>query len=206
MDDHTSRLVAKLREALEFFNDHPNFSLRFDRARTSYKIAAEIDKLLKDVGGDVPPAAPDLPSDKALQVRASDATSYTPLQMEAALCAWEWALENTKHAVFLNDDETLFESVGTGAMRHCSIQAGQIALQVYDRMEAKGVEFIGAYDWEFVPEVMVRLDWLKLCDDNQYHREPYYPDIDALLAAILTADKARTTEPADRMFQRKRVA
>lgn len=57
-------------------------------------------------------------------------------------------------------------------------------------MQAKGSEFIGAYDWEFVPEVMVRLDWLKLCDDNQYHREPYYPDIDALLAAILTADKA----------------
>jgi hypothetical protein len=42
-----SRLIeTKLRDSLEFFNDHPNYGLRRDRRRTTYQLAAEIDAAL----------------------------------------------------------------------------------------------------------------------------------------------------------------
>ncbi|WOF45084.1 sigma-70 region 4 domain-containing protein [Sphingopyxis indica] len=44
MSDHDAR--ALLVEALDFFNDHPSFSLRRDRRRTSYELAARIDAFL----------------------------------------------------------------------------------------------------------------------------------------------------------------
>lgn len=44
MSDHDAR--ALLREALDFFNDHPRFSLRRDRSRNSYELASRIDALL----------------------------------------------------------------------------------------------------------------------------------------------------------------
>ncbi|MBA4090262.1 MAG: hypothetical protein C0494_06685 [Sphingobium sp.] len=44
MPDHDTR--ALLVEALDFFNDHPCFSLRRDRRRTSYELAARIDAFL----------------------------------------------------------------------------------------------------------------------------------------------------------------
>lgn len=44
MSDHDAR--ALLVEALDFFNDHPRFSLRRDRRRTSYELAARIDAFL----------------------------------------------------------------------------------------------------------------------------------------------------------------
>jgi DNA-directed RNA polymerase specialized sigma24 family protein len=44
MSDHDAR--ALLVEALDFFNDHPCFSLRRDRRRTSYELAARIDAFL----------------------------------------------------------------------------------------------------------------------------------------------------------------
>ena len=146
-----------------------------------------------------------LPSDRALQVRMSDIASFTTLQMEAALCAWEWMLENTNHEVFANDGEPLFEEVGYAGMRHCSMQAGLIVLQVFDHMEAQGFGFIGAYDWEFVPAVLPRLDWCKLCSDNQYHREPYFPDVAAIFASMFAADKA-ARGPNERLFSRKAAA
>ncbi|MBS49488.1 MAG: hypothetical protein CMN60_17620 [Sphingobium sp.] len=44
MSDHDAR--ALLVEALDFFNDHPRFSLRRGRRRTSYELAARIDAFL----------------------------------------------------------------------------------------------------------------------------------------------------------------
>lgn len=41
MSDHDSR--ALLKEALDFFNDHPRFSLRRDRRRNSYEMASRIE-------------------------------------------------------------------------------------------------------------------------------------------------------------------
>lgn len=45
MSDRETR--ALLAEALDFFNDHPNFSLRRDRRRTSYELASRIDGHLR---------------------------------------------------------------------------------------------------------------------------------------------------------------
>src|SRR3546814_14295198 len=44
MSDHDAR--ALLIEAPDFFNDHPRFSLRRDRPRPSYELAARIDAFL----------------------------------------------------------------------------------------------------------------------------------------------------------------
>ncbi|PZU66745.1 sigma factor-like helix-turn-helix DNA-binding protein [Sphingobium sp.] len=44
MPDHDAR--ALLVEALDFLNDHPCFSLRRDRRRTSYQLASRIDAFL----------------------------------------------------------------------------------------------------------------------------------------------------------------
>ncbi|SPL65386.1 hypothetical protein [Ochrobactrum soli] len=128
-----------------------------------------------------------------------DQQSFNHLQMEAALCAWEWMLENNTHEIF----NGMFDSHGYGAMRHCAMQAGDIANLVYKHMEVRGYEFVDAYDWEFVPGVLLRLDWEKLFMDNQYNEEPYQPDIHAIFCAMVSADLAAHTDPQRRSFQKK---
>ena len=49
MPDHDAR--ALLAEALEFFNDHPRFSLRRDRRLNSYDLASRIEARLSAVPG-----------------------------------------------------------------------------------------------------------------------------------------------------------
>lgn len=55
MSDQDAR--AFLAEALDFFNDHPSFSLRRDRRRTSYELAARIDAFLTVGAPHVPAVA-----------------------------------------------------------------------------------------------------------------------------------------------------
>ncbi|EUB97269.1 hypothetical protein PMI07_000845 [Rhizobium sp. CF080] len=135
------------------------------------------------------------------KARFSDADAYTHLQMEAALCAWEWLCENRDHDLL----KDYFEGLGSSAMRHCSVQAGDIALRVHTHTESQGYEFVNAYDWEFVPEVLRRLDWKLLTEDNQYNREPYHPDIHTIFVSMVAADKGSTTDPSNRDFQRKKM-
>ena len=122
--------------------------------------------------------------------------SYTTLQMEAALCAWEWMCENRDHAML----KKYFDDMGSAAMRHCSMQAGDIALRVHDHMSSRGYGYADAYDWEFVPGVLLRLDWHALTSDNQFGGANYDPDVDAIFVAMVAADKARNTEPDRRSF------
>ena len=132
------------------------------------------------------------------QLKFRENELFTALQMEAALCAWEWMCENRDGALL----KEFFEGLGSSAMRHCSMQAGDIALQVHDHMTAQGYEFADAYDWEFVPSVLLKLDWEKLTDDNQYGGEPYRPDIHAIFLAMYAADKSREIDPIRRSFQK----
>lgn len=139
----------------------------------------------------------------------------TSLLLEAALCAFEWMIANR----FSEDESTAAErdpedfpdwkvalnqtwdGMGWSAMRHMSMQAGAIVLTVWDHMTASGYEHNGAaYDWEFVPAVMSRLDWEKLADDNQYTGVPYWPDPAPIFAAMLADDPEHfeTTETARR--------
>lgn len=126
-----------------------------------------------------------------------DRTEYTYAQVEGALCAWEWMLENDEKDPL----KSLFENMGSAAMRMASIQAGDICDRVYKHMEANEYEFIGAYDWEFVPDVLDRIDWQKLIKDNQYDGPPYDPDIHAIFTAMVAADKALRA-PDKRMFSK----
>lgn len=127
--------------------------------------------------------------------------SYTPLEMEAALCAWEWMLEQRDDPLLIG----YFEEIGTSGMRHVSMQAGQIALQTYDLMQGeKNYEFSGAYDWEFIPDVLRLLTWSDLIRDNQYNGPPYEPNIDEILTVLISRDKALRT-PEARLFYPRTV-
>ncbi|MBC2806605.1 hypothetical protein C3Y94_025985 [Rhizobium ruizarguesonis] len=107
---------------------------------------------------------------------------FSPLEMEAALCSWEWMLENVKHPVF----KGIWEGLGYAAMRACATQAGTIVLAVYDHMTDLDYEFVTSYDWEFVPAVLELIDWKKLSDDNQYAGPIYQPDVPAMFRDMLT--------------------
>lgn len=136
------------------------------------------------------------------QPKFRDRDSYTTLQMEAALCAWEWMCENREHEQL----KPHFESHGSAVMRHCSMQAGDIALRVHDHMTAQGFEFVDAFDWEFVPGVLLRLDWQSLIQDNQFAGLPYQPDPHAIFCAMFAEDRARYTEATHRAFHKTKVS
>lgn len=110
---------------------------------------------------------------------------YGP-EIEAALCCWEWMNHDDQYKTY----QSLWEDYGSGGMRMTAVQAGQIVLTVYDLMEAQGYEFVGAYDFEFVPFVLAELDWPTLVDDNQYKKGGYRPDPAPILAKFM-ADHAR---------------
>lgn len=121
--------------------------------------------------------------------------AFTHLQMEAALCAWEAMLESRlSDEAMLNPGDypewqvtisSMWSDHGSGCMRSCSIQAGEIAERVYAAMEAKGWEFHDPYDFEFVPTVLALLDWQALMRHNQYGGTAYEPDIEVLLTAMV---------------------
>lgn len=134
--------------------------------------------------------------------RFSDTSSFTVLQTEAALCAWEWMCEERDSARL----RPYFEGFGSSAMRHCSMQAGDIALRVHDHMQAQGYEFADAYDWEFVPSVLTRLDWTALIEDNQFNKGIYAPDVHSIFCSMVAAEKARCANPEHRAFQLTREA
>jgi hypothetical protein len=111
---------------------------------------------------------------------------FTDLQMEAALCAWEYMLEQRDSAALA----PLFEGHGTAGMRMVAIGAGEAAMAVYDHMEALGLEFTEAYDYTFVPSVLERLNWTKLVNHRLYAGEPYTPELTSIL------DQIRTENPS----------
>ena len=105
---------------------------------------------------------------------------FSDLQMEAALCAWEYMLEQRDSAALA----PFFKGHGTAGMRLAAIGAGEAALAVYAHMEALGLEFIDAYDYTFVPGVLDRLDWNKLIQHHLYAGEPYLPELATILDQI----------------------
>lgn len=149
---------------------------------------------------------------KPEKFRERDVYSYA--QVEGALCAWEWVLGNAEKEPM----KSYFEGVGSAGMRMASIQAGDICDRAYKHMEAHGYEFVGSYDWEFVPAVLTRIDWNTLINDNQWNGPAYEPDIDAIFTAIFAADKAQSSPdlrrfakndtllaPLDRWLERARI-
>lgn len=142
--------------------------------------------------------------DKGEGARFSDTPSYSYAQVEGALCAWEWMCDQRNEEGKGGHEQLneIWDGVGAGGMRMCALQAGDICDRTFKHMESLGYEFMGAYDWEFVPELCSRLDWVALCNDNQWNQGRYDPDIDELLNVMITAEMA-TVEPGKRRFHKE---
>jgi hypothetical protein len=83
--------------------------------------------------------------------------SLTILEVEAALCVWEWVNEATIH--WQNKQQPwvdLRDGVGSVSLRHASMQIGQWCLAVYDICTAQDRDFFEgySYDWEVIPLIM----------------------------------------------------
>lgn len=135
--------------------------------------------------------------------RFSERNSFNFAQVEGALCAWEWLLEvrakPTGEVGQIIDG--WWDGLGSPGMRMCAMQAGDICDRAFKHMEAMGYEFAGAYDFEFVPDLCAMLDWNALCGDNQFNDGIYDPDIDALVVAMIAAEKSRQPDHKRRLFQ-----
>lgn len=129
---------------------------------------------------------------------------FTDLQMEAALCAWEHLIEKRETSTFAH----LFDALGSGGMRLAAIRAGNIALTVYEHMEARNISFSLAYDISFVPAVLDLLDWPKLIEHSLYAGQPYEPDHKAIFDQILEDMPAdfHEEDPAADWTRRARAA
>lgn len=110
--------------------------------------------------------------------------SYTRIEVEAALCAWEHMIERRDAEPYASH----FEGLGSAGMRSCAIQAGRIAEAVYLQMQSDGYELAVSFDFDMVPAVLDQLDWKALTDDNQFNGAPYRPDIEALFDALCEAN------------------
>jgi hypothetical protein len=86
--------------------------------------------------------------------------SYSPLQVEAALCIWECWLDSV--VAPLRKPAPAFQrywkSHGTAAMRHLSIELADYCLSVYDHISCE-VKYGHPYDWEVIPAILGTLDW-----------------------------------------------
>lgn len=112
-----------------------------------------------------------------------DRPVYSREEAEAALGAWEHMLSE-QESVRLADH---FAAVGMGGMRSCAIQAGRIALAVYNDMEALGYELQISFDFDLIPAVLDSLNWAELVADNQGNGEPYKPNVGDLLDELMEA-------------------
>ncbi|WP_306049231.1 hypothetical protein [Oceaniradius stylonematis] len=85
--------------------------------------------------------------------------SFTYLEVEAALCVWEWINDVT-----INDPNReiedwieLRDAVGSMELRHQSIELGQWCLAVFDLCTAADPKFLDgcySYDWDIIPAIM----------------------------------------------------
>lgn len=107
---------------------------------------------------------------------------WTTLEMEAALCVWEWIndvtlLDNSRsNQAWIN----YRKDVGSVELRHESMQIGRWALKVYDLLP-DWVQEIGAYDWEIIPAIV-----------GEIAPGDPYPDPQTAADAVINSKWART--------------
>lgn len=86
----------------------------------------------------------------------TDSINSTDLLCEAALCIWEWMLENRDGIPAL--DKT-WDEVGTIAMRHAAIGLAPAACTIWDMMSEDEQYACIPYDWGFIPTFAEQVDW-----------------------------------------------
>ena len=75
-------------------------------------------------------------------------SGYSPLEAEAALCAWEALCEwRDTYA------KAHFPPAGSVAMRHGALHLAPWILAVYDRLDRDALD-VYSYDWEIVPAIL----------------------------------------------------
>lgn len=83
------------------------------------------------------------------------------LLCEAALCIWEWMLENRDGIPAMNKT---WDKQGTVAMRHAAIALAPAACTIWDMMTENERETCVPYDWEFIPAFVAQVDWAEWVD------------------------------------------
>lgn len=112
--------------------------------------------------------------------------SFTPLELEAALCVWEWI---DSHSVGLTDDVradvlSLRQAIGAVEFRSRCGDIGRYCLKVYDHIPESAHEG-HAWDWEIIPAILETFDWARTTTP------PHPPEQCALLVieALTTTTK-----------------
>lgn len=117
--------------------------------------------------------------------------TFTPLELEAALCVWEWV---DSRSVGLTDDVradvlSLRQAIGTVELRSRCGDIGRYCLKVYDHIPETARDG-HAYDWEIIPAILETFDWARTTEP------PHPPEQCALLVAeALTASLVPTPDP-----------
>lgn len=147
-------LLAKLR-ASEGLVSYYKHRMRQWKARTDSSIrdAAELRGLLVDAKRQIN------------ELSDPKRGSFSFLEMEAALCVWEWIIEqglDTTGNAFARSVVAWRDAVGTVEARHASYEIARYCLAVYE----KGKELAGPeawagvpYDWEVIPAICLTIDF-----------------------------------------------
>ncbi|UYZ08579.1 hypothetical protein CFBP5507_06140 [Agrobacterium salinitolerans] len=96
--------------------------------------------------------------------RANERGSFTFLEMEAALCVWEWMLDAGAKTV-----ERWRDTIGTKEARHSSYSIGRYCLKIFDLGKEIGGPLAwdgGAYDWEVIPAIC---ETILFAENGEYH-------------------------------------
>ena len=112
--------------------------------------------------------------------------AYTALEMEAALCAWEFLMDNDVRSGCIGeipDTATPFQKFisecmdgwGYAQMRYAARMLGTYIPRVYDAYEKAYGDYDDAYDWEFVPAVIKALPLEEVFEAGAYKREYAWP-------------------------------
>lgn len=91
--------------------------------------------------------------------------NYTRDHMEAACCLWEAMLELVRAKDFSTLPEggaavvAAFTRHGAAAMRNVAIDLAAECDEEWNELTEDARDDIGAFDWEFCPSVIKRVDW-----------------------------------------------
>lgn len=98
--------------------------------------------------------------------------SFSLLEMEAALCVWEWINERTDTRIPMADDASVTswrDAIGTVEARHASYKIGRYCLKIFELgKEIAGPDAWdgGAYDWEVIPAIC---ETILFASDGSHH-------------------------------------
>lgn len=111
---------------------------------------------------------------------------HSHLEMEAALCVWEFmeAASNHDHRLRIEALADLRDRIGSVELRHASIAIGRYCLKVYDLIPKEARQG-HAYDWEIIPAIVATINFPSL--------EPTLPPAEAAARVIA---QLKTPPPA----------